>query len=69
MSNDAPGEKACGPQTKQAERPGTRLAVQRTGSSVTLTIACPTEYQAIELYDRLVEGARDGQLNLQLKAT
>lgn len=52
--------------TETTEFVGGRLEVRRNGVVVTLSFICPTEYQAIEYYDRVCLAARNGRVDLLL---
>lgn len=45
------------------------LGIERTASVVMVKLTCENEYAAIELYERLVASARNGNFNLELKTT
>ena len=48
---------------------GMKIGIKRAGSSVQINLRCDGDYQAIELYDRLVEAAQRGSVTIDLKAT
>ncbi len=45
---------------------GHGLGIQRIGCAVQVTVTAANEYLAIELYDRLIQAARDGSVRLDL---
>ena len=47
---------------------GMSIGIKRTGASVQINLKCSGDYQAIELYDRLVEAAQKGKVTIDLKA-
>jgi hypothetical protein len=47
---------------------GMSIGIKRSGSSVQINLKCSGDYQAIELYDRLVEAAQNGKVTIDLKA-
>jgi hypothetical protein len=47
---------------------GMSIGIKRTGPSVQISLKCSGDYQAIELYDRLVEAAQKGKVTIDLKA-
>ena len=47
---------------------GMRIGIKRLGSTVQISLQCEGDYQAIELYDRLVEAAQKGKVTIDLKA-
>ena len=51
---------------KQKQVSGCKLGVQRRGTIVYFSLESANEYIAIELYERLVEGAKSGALKLDL---
>ena len=57
--------------TVSPERPAMsereRLIIERDGHQVTLTLNLPTLYAAIETYERLLAGARDGFVTLDVE--
>jgi len=46
---------------------GMRIGIKRIGPKVQIDLQCDGDYQAIELYDRLVEAARKGEMTIDLK--
>ena len=46
---------------------GMTIGIKRFGSSVQINLQCVGDYQAIELYDRLVEAAQKGEVTIDLK--
>jgi hypothetical protein len=46
---------------------GMRIGIKRDGRNVQINLQCDGDYQAIELYDRLVEAAQSGELRVDLK--
>jgi hypothetical protein len=48
---------------------GMKIGIKRVGGSVQINLQCDDDYQAIELYDRLVVAAQRGEITLDLKAT
>jgi hypothetical protein len=46
---------------------GMRIGIKRIGRRVQIELQCDGDYQAIELYDRLVEGAQKGEITIDLK--
>jgi hypothetical protein len=44
------------------------LEVKRDNTKVVLTIPCHDKYEAMSLYDRIVEEAEKGSINLSLTA-
>ena len=53
---------------REAGLGGTRIAIKRFGSAVQISLQCGSDYQAIELYDRLVEAAEKGKVTIDLTA-
>lgn len=47
---------------------GMRIGIRRYGNNVQISLQCEGDYQAIELYDRLVEAAQQGKVTIDLKA-
>jgi hypothetical protein len=47
---------------------GIKIGIRRLGSGVQMSLHCAGDYQAIELYDRLVESARKGKVTIDLRA-
>jgi hypothetical protein len=47
---------------------GLKIGIKRFGSSVAISLQCAGDYQAMELYDRLVEAMSSGTLTIDLKA-
>jgi hypothetical protein len=47
---------------------GMKIGIKRLGGSVQITLQCGDDYQAMELYDRLVEAAESGKITIDLKA-
>jgi hypothetical protein len=47
---------------------GMKIGIKRFGSSVQISLQCDGDYQAMELYDRLVESAQRGKVTIDLKA-
>ena len=47
---------------------GIGIGIKRNGRSVHISLGCHGEYQAMELYDRLVEAAERGLVSIDLKA-
>ncbi len=43
------------------------VGIKRLGSSVQISLQCGGDYQAIEIYDRLVEAAQKGEIKIDLK--
>ena len=48
---------------------GTTVGIKRFGSSVQINLSCDCDYHAIELYDRLVKSAKNGAVEIDLKAS
>ncbi len=48
-------------------RGGMRIGIKRLGNSVQINLQCDGDYQAMELYDRLVQGAQKGEVTIDLK--
>ena len=48
---------------------GFKIGIKRFGSSVQINLQCDGDYQAIELYDRLVKAAEKGEVRIDLKAS
>ena len=46
---------------------GTKLDIKRLGGNVQINLQCGDDYQAMEIYDRLVEAAKRGELRVDLK--
>jgi hypothetical protein len=46
---------------------GMRVGIKRVGSSVQIRLQCSSDYQAIELYDYLVEGAQKGEVMIDMR--
>jgi len=46
---------------------GMKIGIKRLGNSVQISLQCDSDYQAIELYERLVQGAQRGQVSIDLK--
>jgi hypothetical protein len=46
---------------------GMKIGIKRFGGSVQISLECDGDYQAIELYDRLVEAAERGKITIDLK--
>ncbi|WP_419759252.1 hypothetical protein [Acidisoma sp.] len=47
---------------------GMRIGIKRAGNTVQISLQCEGDYQAIELYDRLVDAAQKGKVTIDLKA-
>jgi hypothetical protein len=47
---------------------GIKVGIKRFQSVVQVSLHCHGEYQAIELYDRLVEAAERGEVQIDLRA-
>ena len=47
---------------------GMRIGIKRYGGTVQISLQCDGDYQAIELYDRLVEAAQKGKVTIDLQA-
>ncbi len=47
-------------------RGNVRLTVSRFGKSVQMALHCSDEYAAIEVYERIVQSAKEGRLHLNL---
>jgi hypothetical protein len=45
---------------------GVKVGIKRFGNSVQLTLQCSGDYHAIEVYDRVVEGAQNGKVTIDL---
>jgi hypothetical protein len=45
------------------------LGIERNASVVMVKLTCENEYAAIELYERLVVSAKNGNFKLELQAT
>jgi hypothetical protein len=61
MSANSVGEGATG-------LAGITIGIKRFGGSVEIRLRCGGDYQAIELYDRLVEAASRGKVTIDLEA-
>jgi hypothetical protein len=61
MSADPQGESA-------SNLLGMRIAIKRFGDRVQIILQCHGDYQAIELYERVVEAAQRGKVTLDLSA-
>ena len=48
---------------------GMSIGIKRSRNNVQITLQCDGDYQAIEVYDRLVEAAKRGEVTIDLKAT
>ena len=46
-----------------------KIGIKRFGSSVQINLPCDGDYQAIELYDRLIKAAQNGEVKIDLKAS
>ena len=46
-----------------------KIGIKRFGSSVQINLRCDGDYQAIELYDRLVKSSENGEVKIDLKAS
>ena len=46
---------------------GIKIGIKRFGSNVQVNLQCNDDYQALELYDRLVEAAEKGEVKIDLK--
>jgi hypothetical protein len=46
---------------------GMRIGIKRVGAKVQIQLQCSCDYQAIELYDYLVEGARKGEVTIDMR--
>ena len=57
--------KAAGPDASSAG--GIGIGIKRTGRSVHISLGCHGDYQAMELYDRLVEAAERGEVSIDLR--
>lgn len=55
--------------TVRAVAGGYKIAIQRTGQAVQITLTSSDEYASIELYDNLVQSVRKGSLRLELKSS
>jgi len=47
---------------------GIKIGIKRFGCSVQVNLQCNGDYHAVELYDRLVEAAENGEVRIDLKA-
>jgi hypothetical protein len=47
---------------------GSTIGIKRFGGDVQISIHCGDEYQAIEVYERLVEAAQRGTVRLELNS-
>ena len=57
------------PTGETGSRPvGMKIGIKRFGSSVQISLQCDGDYQAIELYDRMVKSAENGQVKIDLQA-
>ena len=45
------------------------IGIKRIGDSVQIRFQCDGDYQAIEVYDRLVGAAKKGEVTIDLRAT
>ena len=50
----------------QKQLSGCKIGIQRRGTVVYLSLESTSEYVAIELFERLVKGAKSGTLKLDL---
>ena len=57
---------ATGPDASDAG--GIGIGIKRHGRSVHISLGCHGEYQAMELYDRLVEAAERDSVSIDLKS-
>jgi hypothetical protein len=46
---------------------GISIGITRSGSGVQISLHCGGDYHAIEVYDRLVEAAKKGQITIDLE--
>jgi hypothetical protein len=46
---------------------GIKIGIKRFGNSVQIDLQCNGDYHAVELYDRLVNAAEDGEVRIDLK--
>ena len=46
----------------------TNIGIKRSGSAVQINLQCGADYQAMEVYDRLIEAAQKGELRIDLKS-
>ena len=60
--------RATKPDASGAGGIGIGIGIKRNGRSVHISLGCHGEYQAMELYDRLVEAAERGLVSIDLKA-
>ena len=47
---------------------GMKIGIKRVGSTVQISLQCDGDYQAMELYDRLVVAAQSGKVTIDLKS-
>jgi hypothetical protein len=47
---------------------GMSVGIKRSGSSVQISLECGADYQAIEVYDRVLEGMQRGEVLIDLRA-
>ena len=52
-----------------SEFPGMKVSIRRFGISVQIDLQCNGDYQAIELYDRLIKAAENGAVEIDLRGT
>ena len=52
----------------ESDHPGIKIGIKRFGSNVQISLQCDGDYQAIELYDRMVKAAENGQVKIDLQA-
>ena len=60
------GETGSVEQPRQGELPGQRVGIRRDGKTVQISLTSASEYDAIELYERLVQGLQGGALRLNI---
>ena len=46
---------------------GPKISIKRISESVQISLQCAGEYQAMEVYDRLVEAAKKGEVRLDFE--
>ena len=61
------GESGAVEQRRRDGLPGQRVAIRREGKAVQISLTSASEYDAIELYERLVQGLENGALRLNVQ--
>ena len=52
-----------------SELPGMKIGIKRFGNRVQINLQCHGDYQAIELYDRLIKAAENGAVEIDLRTS